>query len=316
MRDSRTNQLTLSTIFEDDFILTSFEGFIIAKRAERRSKRTIEFYVERFRLFTEFCDAQAITRVRQLTPGIVRQWLLWMEDSGKKPGSIHAAFRTLRAFLYWWENEMEPDGWTNPIRGRVKAPKVSTKPLPGVSMDDIQKMIEVCNTDQAARDKAIILCLVDTGARRAEFCALNVADVDLLTGAISIQAGKGDKARMVYLGQRSRKALRRYFKSRGQLIADAPLFATVEGGRLSFNGLREIIRRRAIAAAITEPGLHNFRRTFAVEMLRNGVDLVTVSRLLGHSSLEMTRRYIGLIDDDLQEGHRKGSPVDNFGGGV
>ena len=79
------------------------------------------------------------------------------------------------------------------------------------------------------------------------------------------------------------------------------------------SGLREIIRRRALAAGIEEPGLHDFRRCFAVQILRNGFDLVTLSRLMGHFTLTVTQRYLYLVEDDLRAGHQIAGPVDNAG---
>ena len=152
------------------------------------------------------------------------------------------------------------------------------------------------------------------GARRAEVVSLNIEDVDFIIGTVHIKHGKGDKFRIVYLGRKSRKALRKYVKNRlNNLSPNSPLFATEEDSRLSFSGLREIIRRRSVAAGIKEPGLHDFRRCFAVQMLRGGCDLVTLSRLMGHSSLVVTQRYLYLVDDDLQNGHQLAGPIDNAG---
>ncbi len=75
--------------------------------------------------------------------------------------------------------------------------------------------------------------------------------------------------------------------------------------------LKSMIRRRAAAAGVDPPGLHDFRRCFAIEMARNGVDTVTISRLLGHSGLNVTLRYLSQNEEDFRAAHKKGSPVDN-----
>jgi site-specific recombinase XerD len=69
----------------------------------------------------------------------------------------------------------------------------------------------------------------------------------------------------------------------------------------------------ANSAGIKEPGLHDFRRCFAVQMLRGGCDLVTLSRLMGHSSIVVTQRYLYLVDEDLKAGHQIAGPIDNAG---
>ena len=93
---------------------------------------TIHFYIVKLKSFCYFCDSQAITNIDQLTPDIIRQYLFYLEQTGHNPGGIHACYRTLRTFLYWWEAEYEPENWKNPIR-KVKAPKVPTEPLQPVN---------------------------------------------------------------------------------------------------------------------------------------------------------------------------------------
>jgi integrase/recombinase XerD len=89
------------------------------------------------------------------------------------------------------------------------------------------------------------------------------------------------------------------------------LWVTDEGERLQYSGLRSIIVRRAKLSRVPTPSPHDFRRAFALNMLRAGVDLITLSRLMGHSSLAMLQRYLKQLPDDLREAHQRASPVDN-----
>jgi site-specific recombinase XerC len=117
-------------------------------------------------------------------------------------------------------------------------PRVVAQPLPRISLEDVKRMVDVCFTDLADRDRAILLTQVDTGARRAELVALDVGDVDLANGEVMIRHGKGDKFRLVWMGERCRKAVKRYLKCRKTLTPCSPLFATYEEDRLTFSGLR------------------------------------------------------------------------------
>jgi hypothetical protein len=85
---------------------------------------------------------------------------------------------------------------------------------------------------------------------------------------------------------------------------------TDEGEGLTYWGLNEVIRRRAKAAKVKKPGLHDFRRAFALNFLRNGGDIFTLQSLMGHADLQVLRRYLAQTNDDLREAHRKASPVD------
>ena len=82
--------------------------------------------------------------------------------------------------------------------------------------------------------------------------------------------------------------------------------------RLSYWVLNEIIRRRAAAAKVEKPGLHDFRRAFTLNFLRNNPgDIYSLQKLMGHADLQVLRRYLAQTDNDLHEAHRRGSPVDN-----
>jgi integrase/recombinase XerD len=85
------------------------------------------------------------------------------------------------------------------------------------------------------------------------------------------------------------------------------------GKRLAYGGLRALLERQAKFAGITAPSAHEFRRAFAISMLRNGVDLVTLSRLMGHTDLKALQRYLRQLPEDLQEAHQHAGPEDNAG---
>jgi integrase len=142
---------------------------------------------------------------------------IWIEGMliGRKrhnAGGRPAAYRTIRAFFLWYEDEVESQGWSNPIR-KVKAPKV---PLEPVSIDTASQMIKACsqNTFTDDRDAAILLCLLDTGARANEFLSVNLEDINQARGDILIRQGKGHKPRNVYIGKLSKRALRRNLNHR------------------------------------------------------------------------------------------------------
>ena len=136
----------------------------------------------------------------QITPALIRQYLFSLEDR-HNPGGIHGYYRTLRTFLYWWEEETEPEGWRNPIR-KVKAPKLAAQPLEGVDVEAVRALAK----GATVRDTAILYALMDTGARAREFLDLNLSDVNQATGEILIRSGKGRKPRYVFIGRTARKA--------------------------------------------------------------------------------------------------------------
>jgi site-specific recombinase XerD len=303
------NQRIITKFSQDTFLLSWINGFLLDRKAQNMSKGTLIFYQKKLKLFTDYCNAQVITQITEITPEIIRLYLVYLEEKGHNPGGVNAAFRTLRTFLYWWEQEVEPAGWLNPIR-KAKPPKVPLELLEPVSLEEISTIIDTCDkTFNGLRDKAIILGLLDTGARADEFLGMKLDDLNLVTGEILIRQGKGRKFRTVFFGKTSRRALRAYLKSRTDISNF--LWVSQNGEQLSYWGLREIIRRRSLKASIKTPSLHSFRRSFAINMLRAGVDVFSLQKLMGHADLQVLRRYLAQTTDDIAQAHRIGSPVDN-----
>jgi len=89
---------------------------------------------------------------------------------------------------------------------------------------------------------------------------------------------------------------------------DQPRFGSE---RLGYDGLRGILTRRAQEAGVEEPALHDFRRAFALSMLRNGTDVFTLAKLMGHEGITVLQRYLKQTNLDTEEAHRRAGPVDN-----
>lgn len=287
-------------------------AFLIDRRARGLSPRTVEFYEQKLSQLQRFLSREGVDRVCRITPGLLREYLLHLGRT-HNPGGVHAAFRAMRAFLRWFEVEDEPDAWKNPLR-KVRPPRVSIEPLEPVPVDHIRTMVRTCRRRAffGDRDRAVLLCLLDTGCRAGEFAAINIDDVDLATGQILIRAGKGGRPRMVFLGSKSRRALATYLRHDRHGEESEPLWVTREGRRLSYSGLRDIVRRRANRAGVPAPTLHSFRRAFALACLRGDMDVYSLQRLMGHADLSMLRRYLAQTSEDVRKAHQRSGPVDRL----
>jgi len=166
--------------------------------------------------------------------------------------------------------------------------------IEAVPLADVSAMLEVrpTTTKLGYRDRTIPLAMLDTRCRASEFLDLCLGDVDLRNGACQVRSGKGAKPRTVFLGERARQELRSYLAFRKDLDPLAPVWATRGGTRLTYAGLRQIMRRRAKKAGIAAPSLHSFRRAFALGCLRSGMDIFALQRLMGHVDLSILRRYL------------------------
>jgi site-specific recombinase XerD len=306
------NRTFIPDLYETDDLQYWIDLFLYAGRSRNLAAGTIEFYTKKLNAFIAFCSAIAIADVGQITPDTIRHFLIFLEERNHNPAGVHAYYRSVKTFLKWYEQETELGDWRNPI-DKVKAPIVPLEPLDPVSVQTIKAMIQSDgrNALTDARDKAALLLLLDTGVRLAEFLALNREDVNMISGTIQIRSGKGRKPRNVYMGEKARQTLKRYLRARKDY--NSALWVGRSGERLTESGLRMMLRRRSARAGVPVPSPHDFRRAFALERWRAGVDILTLSKLMGHTSLQVLNRYIKQAGEDLAQAARQSSPVDlNF----
>ena len=301
---------SFNSLPQDVYIPTLAAAFLLDRRAQNLTKKTLDFYRMNLEIFITWCEAQAVKTIEQITPELLRAFFVAMSET-HKPGGVHAFYRTVRVFIRWYALEFEPLEWRDPLR-KVKPPKVDVEPLEPVALETVRALLETCKrgkfTDE--RDRAILLFLLDSGVRAGELLALDKQDADILTGDVLIRKSKSRKPRTVFIGRQARRALRSYLKLRDD-VARA-LFVTDEGERLRMAGLRQVLVRRSRKAGVPIPPLHSFRRAFALAMNRAGVDLLTIARLLGHSDMSILERYIKQTGEDLRGSHERGSPVDGM----
>ncbi len=150
---------------QQDYLPVIVDSFLIDRQAQGLASTTVIFYRKKIKYFIEYCEVQAVTQISQLTSDLIRRFILQLAEKHNE-GGVHACFRVLRTLLYWIEaEEIMPAEWKNPMR-RVKAPKLSVQPNEPVSIQDVSALLNPCDHKlHGARDKAILLTLIDTGAR-------------------------------------------------------------------------------------------------------------------------------------------------------
>ena len=294
----------------DDTISTWVEAFMIDRESQNISPNTKIFYRNKLRYFVQFCSSQGVDGLMTLRADLLRRYMLWLTERGHNPGGIHACYRVIKTFLFWYEREVEPENWKNPIR-KIKAPKVPLEILEPVSKETIIALLQTCNSGQnAKRDKTLILFLADTGARASEVCSINLEDVNPITGKIIIRKGKGQKARTVFIGGQTRKALRSYLMQRKPTCE--ALFISATGERLGYWGVEAMLERRAKKANIPAPSCHSFRRYYCLESLRHGASIYYLRETMGHADLQVLQRYLKITEQDIENAHREYGPIDRL----
>lgn len=282
-------------------------GFLLDRQARNLSPSTLLWYRRYTAHLASWLTERQLTDPAQVTSRHLREYLVDLQSQDISAGTVHHHARCARAFFNWLvEEEILA---VSPML-RVKMPRVPQQVLPAFSEADVKALMAACDTD---RNRAIVLCLLDTGARLREMCDLRVGDVELASGLVVITQGKNRKSRDVFLGAQTRRAVRRYLSARAELRDGDPLWLTERGDSgLSTMGVQRMLQRLGARAGIANCHPHTFRRTFAIASLRAGMDLVTLQRLMGHSDVKILTRYLDQNRDDLQAAHRQYGAVDSL----
>jgi integrase/recombinase XerD len=289
----------------------AIEGYLLFK-STRATTETIKTDTV---LLNQFMRWRGNVDVTDVTPEDVRDYLDHQEhERGLSRHTVRRHHAVISAFYAWLSSPDVDLAPGNPAHA-VKPPRPPDLKVKALTREQVEAMIAV--TSQARlyrRARALVLFLLDTGARASEVTRLTVGDVNFASGKVKVR-GKGDKERFVYLGKRALSALWLYVKEERPEPAQVdtnPLFMTGDGYALTRHTLRGIITRLGGKAGV-KASTHAFRHTAAIEHLRHGMDLASLQHLLGHASVTTTRGYLeALSDEDVEERARRTSPGDNW----
>jgi len=291
-------------------------AYRICAKAEGKSYKTVDWVCDTVRYFSEFLGEQA-NDLFSMNAQCLREFILALQtkkafsqhrftrpqEKSLSPDSVASYTRAIKSFFSFLEREeLIP---VNPMV-KVKVPKTPRRNMPTFSEGELARIFTQPDkkTSEGYRDYTIMLTLLDTGVRVSELCGLNVDDVDLTNGYLRVM-GKGQRERYVPIGSKLTKALLKYKLShRPEANSSDNFFLTRDGRPINKARVQKIIRRYGERAGIkTRPSPHTFRSTKAVLYLRNGGDPFSLQKMLGHSSLVMTRRYSNLADSDVRRQH-------------
>lgn len=215
------------------------------------------------------------------------------------PATANKLLSALRGVIReaWRLGQMTAEDYQRAVE--VQGVKVNTLPAGrDLKQGEILALANVCIVDQTpagARDAAIIGLLYGTGLRRSELVHLDLEHFESDTGKLIVKSGKGRKDRTVYAAEGTLAALLDWLAVRGDepgaLFLPINRGGNIAGQRLTAQAVYNLLKKRAAEAGVSDFSCHDFRRTFAGDMLDRGVDIVTVAKLMGHANVETTGRY-------------------------
>lgn len=311
---SQTNKLVRLTLSQ------AIQGFFLTQQARGLSSHTIADYTNTLTKFKAYLEKEYL--MEQITVRHIEGFLAAQTHLRKK--TLLNYYTGLSALWTWALKEHVAAEHVPHLIDAPKAEKVEIVPY---SEEEVRALLNSLQRSKrygrpgkkvsdhaipfAERNRALILLLIDTGLRAEELCEIKLHNVDKRNQRIKVM-GKGAKERYVSFSARTHQALWRYLTTRPDIQEQHPLFVVETGRAFRRDRLLKLLQTIGKRAGVKSVTVHRFRHTFAIQYLRNRGDPYTLQRLLGHSTLDMVKRYLAIAQADIEAAHRLASPVDNW----
>lgn len=315
------------------------EEFMLFCRSRQLREKTMISYEQTLRLFERWCfEELKIERVDLITESVIRHYIndlmergkysFYCDDSRKNINfperrrdfrapisatTINNYIRNLRVFFNWLEREYLIK--RNPMK-RIRQLRNNRKAKEFLSDDEFKKLISQFDKSYFSehRDYVMIMLMIDSGMRLGECSMLLVEDVNLAKKQIFLRAEntKGRKDRIVFFSPRTEAIIRRWIQYKDRYTESDYLFPVKHSGDSvnvsSFEtNFKKYLKRAGLNDSISP---HCLRNNFAKRCLMNGMDIFTLSKILGHSSVRVTEEaYLDLDNDDIQKRYQNFSPI-------
>lgn len=261
--------------------------------------------------YLHYLEDEQITSWQDVDRYVVINYLEKMHDEKKAPATVTRMITSLRRFHQFLRQERLTDH--DPMQ-HIDTPKKVQKLPSTLSLTEVERLIETPDTTQnlGIRDRAILEVMYATGMRVSELVGLKLSDLHLSLGLVQT-LGKGDKERIIPLGDYAIQWLERYLDEARPLLVANPsemhVFVNHHGTGLSRQGiwknLKQLVREAGINKEVTP---HTLRHSFATHLLENGADLRTVQELLGHADISTTQIYTHITKKRMTDVYKQHFP--------
>lgn len=261
--------------------------------------------------YLHYLEDEQITSWQDVDRYVVINYLEKMHDEKKAPATVTRMITSLRRFHQFLRQERLTDH--DPMQ-HIDTPKKVQKLPSTLSLTEVERLIETPDTTKnlGIRDRAILEVMYATGMRVSELVGLKLSDLHLSLGLVQT-LGKGDKERIIPLGDYAIQWLERYLdEARPLLVAnhsETHVFVNHHGTGLSRQGiwknLKQLVREAGINKEVTP---HTLRHSFATHLLENGADLRTVQELLGHADISTTQIYTHITKKRMTDVYKQHFP--------
>ncbi len=285
------------------------------KKDARYAARTVEAYERDLAPWVEFLQSQ-----REQFPSTAKNDPLFLRMYLRSRSEKNVSNRSLARFLSALSSFQrfllqKPD--TKKYIFKLPTMKYRTRIPDFVPQAELGRLFEHTNPREDKRhygywrDYIMVALLYATGIRREELAGIKLSDIDLAAGTITV-LGKGNKVRVVPVGERTVKDLRRYLQFREEFAAQRKtgspsLLLNRYGDSLSVRSVDRIVKKFALGEGTTLTP-HTLRHSFATHLLENGADLMLIKEILGHSSLSTTQKYTHITAESMKKAYKLAHP--------
>ncbi|MFT3771369.1 MAG: site-specific tyrosine recombinase XerD [Minicystis sp.] len=287
------------------------DAYLDHLRVERAlSPRSVEAYARDLGKLCAHAEAQGVTTPDGIDDTLVSTYMVALGSQGLGARSAARHLSAVRGFARFLvrERAIEADPCALVDRPRIgrRLPKV-------LSLSEIERILDAPEATgfRGLRDRAILQVMYAAGLRVSEVVSLKLADVDRAKGLVA-PFGKGQKRRLVPLGETALDALDAYLQVRGEhprAAASAVLFLSPRGGALTRQAVWKALTAYARGVGVSKPSSpHKLRHSFATHLLEGGADLRSVQALLGHADISTTEIYTHLADDHVRAAYKRAHP--------
>ena len=258
-----------------------------------RSMKTVEQYKRGLNIFSRTLNKP----FKEMNAYDVRYYLACEKNCGISNVTLENTRSILSSFFAWLTNEEIISKNIMSSIDVIKCPITIKKPFSDVEIDALRS---ACKN---VKERAIIEFLLSTGVRVEELSKMEINDVDFATRTVNVRHGKGDKQRFTYISSIAIKYLKEYLEARK--AESNYLFCNYRGTKLGTGGIRAILNTIAKAAQVENVHPHRFRRTFATTLSHRGMDVQEIQKLLGHTNLNTTMKYVIIDDNRVKSSYAK-----------
>ncbi|WP_103664826.1 tyrosine recombinase XerC [Gracilimonas amylolytica] len=268
----------------------------------------LNFTAEVEEIDPENVDVSSITRLS------IRLWLGELSEQGMAKSTIARKVAAIRSFFKYCFKRGHIE--KNPAHLLVVPKKDKSLPKTA-TVEDIERMMEAVNTEttRGLQNRAILELFYSTGMRLSELTGLNLSDIDLKQNQVTVK-GKGNKQRIIPLGNTVSGILKEFINKRPELYGDRTdsdakkaLFIAASGQRIYDRAVGLIVEKYfKLTSEVTQKSPHVLRHSFATHMLDNGADIRIIKEFLGHANLAATQVYTHTSIDRLKNVYEQAHP--------